>query len=183
MMSVHDIFVNRRGINSIELPRQVEMNAGGELLLRFVNKGHPTHISISALNQQLYTDFIQENLYVADEMVYSIPIKDGPYSGVFDIEVVTGYGTKRAALKVFVTKKPEPAPESQKKPEEARTPLLSHMNLAMVQWLMLAFGILVFLIWILLRSDIFLSIVDALLIIAFVLVVAGVFVAWFSQRQ
>jgi glucan phosphoethanolaminetransferase (alkaline phosphatase superfamily) len=82
-----------------------------------------------------------------------------------------------------VTKKPEPAPESQKKPEEARTPLLSHMNLAMVQWLMLAFGILVFLIWILLRSDIFLSIVDALLIIAFVLVVAGVFVAWFSQRQ
>lgn len=181
MMSVHEIFINRRGINSIELPRQVEVSAGGELLLRFVNKGHPTHVSISALNQQLYTDFIQENLYVPDELIYSIPIRDGPYTGVFDIEVVTGYGTKRGALKVFVTKKPEPAPEPQKKPETARTPLLSHLNLTMVQWLMLALGILLFLIWILLRPDI--SMVDTLLIIAFLLVVAGVLVAWFSRRQ
>ncbi len=182
MMAAYEIHINRRGINSIEIPRQVEVQAGEELLLRFVNHGHPTHVSISALNQQLFTDFIQENLYVADELLYPIPIREGPYTGVFDMEVVTGYGTKRGGFKIFVTKKQEAPEKPEKKTEPERPSLLSLITPSLSIWLAPAIGLVLLILWLLFRGS-ELGLLDGMVIIAFFLVLAGILLAWSHRRQ
>jgi hypothetical protein len=172
-----EIYINRRGINTIEVPRQVEVVAGEMLVLKFVNMGHPTHVSISATNSQLYTSFIQENLYVDDVLEYEIPIKDGPYAGVFDLEVVTGYGTKKTGLKVFVTKKCEPPLHPvQKKVEDTSRPFPRNLPV-----IISALGVLFYIIWLFLRMD-DLLITDVLNVLGFILVLAGA-LAWYSRRS
>lgn len=176
-MVVIEIYINRRGINTIEVPRQVEVISGDTLTLKFINMGHPIHVSISATNSQLYTSFIQENLYVGDVQEYQIPIKEGPYAGVFDMEVVTGYGTKKTGFKVFVTKKCEPPlPAPAKGKEPATTPTL------LFPLVVMGLGILVYLSWIFMRMDSLLP-TDFFNGIGFILVLGGASLAWFYRRS
>lgn len=177
-MVVCEIYINRRGINTMEVPRQVEVVAGDTLTLKFINMGHPTHVSISATNSQMYTPFIQENLYVSDVQEYDIPIKDGPYAGVFDLEVVTGYGTKKSTFKVFVTKKCEPPPKPAQPAVRSKSLILS-INASLA---LLAVGIVLYIAWLLLRAKEF-QIADVLNLLGFLLVLAGVSLTWWSHRS
>jgi hypothetical protein len=171
-----EIYINRRGINTIEVPRQVEVVSGDTLPLKFINMGHPTHVSISATNSQLYTPFIQENLYVGDILEYPIPMRDGPYAGVFEMEVVTGYGTKKTGFKVFVTKKCEPPALAPSPAKEAHPPL------QLLPPIMLSLGVLVYISWILIRMNSLLS-TDLVNGAGFVLVLGGASLAWYYRRS
>jgi hypothetical protein len=176
-MVVIEIYINRRGINTIEVPRQVEVVSGDTLTLKFINMGHPTHVSISATNSQLYTSFIQENLYVGDILEYPIPIKDGPYAGVFEMEVVTGYGTKKTGFKVFVTKKCEPP-----LPTPARSKETSASSPHILPLAIMSLGVLVYLSWIFMRMD-SLLLADLFNGAGFVLVLGGASLAWYYRRS
>ncbi|MDD1679266.1 MAG: hypothetical protein LUO93_08830 [Methanomicrobiales archaeon] len=175
-MVVVEIYINRRGINTIEVPRQIEVVSGETLVLKFINRGgHPTHVSISATNSQLYTSFIQENLYVEDVLEYPIPMKEGPYAGVFDMEVVTGYGTKKTAFKVFVTKKCETPPEAPAKEKKERSKPGRLLPLAVM-----GLGVLFYLSWVFIRMN---SLFETDLVngIGFILVLGGAALAWYYR--
>jgi hypothetical protein len=115
-MPACEIHLNRRGINSIELPAQAQAEAGKSLVLSFNNHGHPLHVSLSALNSARFTSFTHENLFIQGETEYGIPLLEDAAEGAFSLEVVTGYGRTRAEMKVLVRK---PIPEKvEEKPEE-----------------------------------------------------------------
>ena len=104
-----EIHLNRKAINSIELPAQAQAEAGTSLVLTFNNHGHPLHVSLSAMNPARFTSFTHENLFVQGETEYEIPILADAEEGVFTLEVVTGYGRTKGEMKVFVRK---PLPEA-----------------------------------------------------------------------
>lgn len=174
-MVVVEMYINRRGINTLEVPRQVEIVSGDTLVLKLINMGRPTHVSISATNSQLFTSFIQENLYVDDVLEYPIPLKEGPYAGVFDMEVVTGYGTKKTGFKVFVTRKCEPPVQSPVKetisPPSYRVPLMS-----------MILGTLLYVAWIFVRMDPLVP-ADLLNGVGFLLVLGGASLIWYYRRS
>ncbi len=114
-MGAYEIHLNRKAINSIELPAQVQAEAGKPLSLSFNNHGHPLHVSLSALNPARFTSFTHENLFVQGETGFEIPIFDDAEEGMFSLEVVTGYGRTKAEMKVIVRK---PLPEMTPAKEE-----------------------------------------------------------------
>lgn len=121
-----DIHLNRRGINSVEVPAQVEIDAGSTLILRIVNHGSPLHISLSSPNSRMFTDFYHENLYMQDSLEYAIAIFEDAYAGFFDVDVITGYGTNKGSFRVFVKKfieKEIPAPEPDQPQERQKRSL------------------------------------------------------------
>jgi hypothetical protein len=115
-MAACEIHLNRKAINSIELPAQAQAEAGKNLVLSFNNHGHPLHVSLSAMNPARFTSFTHENLFIQGETEFEIPIFEDAEEGVFTLEVVTGYGRTRGELKVLV-RKPLPEPV-EAKPEE-----------------------------------------------------------------
>jgi hypothetical protein len=112
-----EIHLNRRGINTIELPAQVVAEPGKSLVLSFNNHGHPLHVSLSALNAARFTSFAHENLFIQGETEFPIPISEDAGEGAFTLEVVTGYGRTRAEVKVMV-RKPAPEPPAPKEVEK-----------------------------------------------------------------
>jgi hypothetical protein len=121
-----EIHLNRRGINTIELPAQAMAEAGKSLVLSFNNHGHPLHVSLSAMNPARFTSFTHENLFIQGETEYAIPIFEDAEEGAFTLEVVTGYGRTRAGMKVMVRKPaPEPLPEKvEEEPAGLKVPWL-----------------------------------------------------------
>ncbi|HVP25667.1 MAG TPA: hypothetical protein VMS81_06780 [Methanomicrobiales archaeon] len=113
-MPVCEIHLNRRTINSIELPAQALAEAGKSLVLTFNNHGHPLHVSLSAMNPARFTSFTHENLFIQGETQFEIPIFEDAEEGAFTLEVVTGYGRTKGEMKVLVRKplaeQPEPKP-------------------------------------------------------------------------
>jgi len=115
-MAACEIHLNRKAINSIELPAQVMAEAGKDLVLSFNNHGHPLHVSLSAMNPARFTSFTHENLFVQGETEFAIPIFGDAEEGAFVLEVVTGYGRTKGEMQIIVRKPlPEPQPEQ---PEE-----------------------------------------------------------------
>lgn len=97
--------LNRRGVNSVELSaREAPIDAGSDLVLHLKNHGSPTHATIRTQNGQAYTDFFHENLFIDGDMEYRIPIRDSSGDGVFDLELITGYGARSAQFKAVVSK-------------------------------------------------------------------------------
>jgi len=140
-----EIHLNRRGINSIEAPLDAEVAAGKSLDLALINHGHPLHLSVSAVNAGRYTPFMQQNLFVQGQGSLSIPVKgDAPF-GTFDLEVITGYGMRKAVLSVSVISAPvEKAPEV-KAPaaESGRKPLPIRLAVPVL----LALGVILYAAW------------------------------------
>lgn len=100
---IYDLYLNRSGINSIEAPRApVRVRVGGLLRLRFLNRGAPIHITVSSSNIGTFSPFFHENLYVVDETVITIPIRADSSEGVFDIDVLSGYGVMKNSFRVEV---------------------------------------------------------------------------------
>ena len=101
--SGYEIALNRTGINSIDVPREkVLAEPGTGLILKFLNRGAPIHITITASNASIFTEFFHENMYIVDEAVLSIPIRKDCGEGSFDLEIIAGYGAVKAALPVSV---------------------------------------------------------------------------------
>lgn len=99
----YDIYLNRSGINSIDLPREdVSVEIGSLLSLRFLNRGSPIHITASSSNASMYTDFFHENMYVVDESVLAIPIRRESREGFFDLDIIAGYGAVKTGLRIHI---------------------------------------------------------------------------------
>ena len=121
-----EIHLNRRGINTIELPAQAMAEPGKSLVLSFNNHGHPLHVSLSAVNAARFTSFAHENLFIQGETEFPVPISEEAGEGAFTLEVVTGYGRTRAEMKVMV-RKPAPEPpvaKVEEKPAGLKVPWL-----------------------------------------------------------
>ncbi|HMA06082.1 MAG TPA: hypothetical protein VKO45_09185 [Methanomicrobiales archaeon] len=116
-MAACEIHLNRRAINSIEIPAQADVEAGKSLILSFNNHGHPLHVSLSAINAARYTPFTHENLFIQGETDFEIPILEDAGEGAFSLEVVTGYGRTSCEMRVFV-RRPQPEAPAEK-PAEA----------------------------------------------------------------
>lgn len=99
----YEVYLNRSGINTIDPPREkITVEPGGSLRIRFLNRGAPIHITITAANAGMFTDFFHENMYVVDESVLTIPIRRNNKEGFFDLEIISGYGVLKAQMQVNV---------------------------------------------------------------------------------
>jgi hypothetical protein len=112
-----EFYLNRSGINVIEGPKEnIWGEIGSNLRLIFKNRGAPTHITISSPISGMYTDFFHENMYIVDEAVLSIPLRnDGP-EGYFDLEFITGYGGVKTSFHVDIMKGVYQKPSAREEP-------------------------------------------------------------------
>jgi hypothetical protein len=171
-----EIHLNRSGINSVETPTEpVEVQAGSLLRLKLINHAAPIHLTLSSSNAQPFTDFFHQNIYVREETVFDIPIREDAFPGSFDVTVITGYGTVRASLKVAVLREP---PRPQEPPQRPRYPALAppERTLPPVVLLFAAAGLVLYLVWWVTRLDV-------VNFAAFLLLLAGIVVGWLTQRS
>ena len=168
----YEIYVNRTGINSIDIPREkVLAEPGAGLVLKFLNRGAPIHITITSSNASMFTDFFHENMYIVDEAVLSIPIRKDCGEGAFDLEILAGYGAVKAALPVTVVSIQHMRPKVQ---EEYPMQPIAHGR---PHLLMIAMGIGLILYCAWLYSEIaFLNIA------AFIVLIVGALYTWYRHR-
>ncbi len=168
-MAGGEIHLNRKAINSIELPAQVQAEAGKPLVLTFNNHGHPLHVSLSAMNPARFTSFTHENLFVQGQTEYQIPIFEDAEEGTFSIEIVTGYGRTKCDMRVIVRK---PLPEHVEKVEEKEPEGLK------IPWLRvapIAAGLIVY-------GASLVSGIDILKDLAFFILLAGLLLPWLQKQ-
>jgi hypothetical protein len=173
-MAPTEIHLNRRGINSIEAPLAAEVMAGKSLDLALINHGHPLHLSVSASNAARFTPFMQQNLFVQGEGSLSIPVKGDAPAGTFDLEVMTGYGMRKAVLQVTVCPVTDRKPPEEKAPPPApvRSPLALHRAVLPL----LALGVLLYAAWWILQKPDILS--DILSVLSFLALLSAAILAW-----
>jgi len=170
---VYEIFLNRVGINSIELPREkVTAEAGDRLRLKFSNRGAPIHITLTSSNAGMFTDFFHENLYVVDSILFSIPVRKESEEGFFDLEILSGYGITKTSLRVKVIN-----PDLHKSPVKKEEPPLQPVahgrpHLLMV---MMGIGLIFYTAWLYLGLGI-------LNIAAFMTLIIGALYTWYRQQ-
>jgi hypothetical protein len=175
-MPLHEIHLNRRGINSIEVPAEIETPIGDDLVLRLINHGSPLHITLSSSNSTMFTDFYHENLYIDGDEEVRIPIRQTAYPGFFDIDAITGYGTRRSQFRVVVR---EPARSVPPAYEEPSLPVRKESLRERVPVPTLVLGaaaLVLYAIW--LGSGL-----DILNAAAFAALVVGVILLWFWRRS
>lgn len=173
-----EIHLNRRGINAIEVPEEVEAAAGSDLVLRIVNHGSPLHITLASSNSSPFTGFFHENLYVDESEEFRIPIRENAYPGLFNVEVIAGYGARKAQFRVVVRERaaPEPGP-AEPAPGGTAVPALSLPPLPPVAVLApVAAGVVLYGLWLAVR-------VDLLNAAAFAALLIGVILTWLRQRS
>ena len=55
----YEIYLNRTGINSIDIPREkILAEPGAGLVLKFLNRGAPIHITITSANASIFTPMV-----------------------------------------------------------------------------------------------------------------------------
>jgi hypothetical protein len=170
-----EVHINRRGINSIEVPARVEIAAGDSLVLDIINHGPPVHLTLSSDNSAPFTEFFHENLYLGERQEYRIPVYENAFEGSFDLAVITGYGMHRGTTRIQVNrfiKKVEPVPEVP--PVEIASPEPRRSIPVLVVLLLLAAAI-VYGAWLVERADI-------LNYAAFAALSSAVLMAWLSRR-
>lgn len=171
--NAYEIYLNRSGINAIEVPKgPVGVEIGSILTLKFLNRGSPIHISITTSNAGMYTSFFHENLYVVDETLFSISINTDCPTGFFDIEIITGYGVMKAAFRVDVVRG-----LLQTGPQRVREPPLQPVARGRPHPLMVSMGIALILYsaWLFLKIDI-------LNTASFLTLIIGAVYTWYRQR-
>ncbi|PKL55582.1 MAG: hypothetical protein CVV35_09140 [Methanomicrobiales archaeon HGW-Methanomicrobiales-6] len=171
-----EIHLNRRGINAIEVPAEVEAVPGSDLVLRIVNHGSPLHITLASSNSSAFTGFFHENLYVNGTEEFRIPIRENAYPGVFNVEVIAGYGARRAEFRVVVRERPAPEPEPVEVPATPAAPLVPFRWRSSILPLTLAAALVLYGLWFVYR-------VDLLNAAAFAALLIGVILTWLQQRS
>lgn len=170
---IFECYLNRSGINSIEVPReQVRADIGGKLCLKFLNRGAPVHITVTTTNAGMFTDFYHENLYVVDDIVLTIPVKKDSQPGFFDIEILAGYGATKAVIRVDVDRFSEREAEAR----AAKPPVQQPVAHGRPHPLMVAMGIAL----VLYASWIYTGIAN-LNTAAFIILVVGALFTWYRQ--
>ncbi|KAF5090395.1 DUF7524 family protein [Methanoculleus horonobensis] len=172
-----EIQLNRRGINSIEVPAEVEATPGSDLVLRIVNHGSPLHITLASSNSSAFTSFFHENLYVNGPEEFAIPIRGNVYPGTFNIEVIAGYGARKAEFRVVVRERAAPEPEPVEIPATPAVPARSLRWRSSAPTLLLtAAALVLYGLWLVYR-------VDLLNAASFAALLLGVILAWLRQRS
>jgi hypothetical protein len=101
--SGYEIYLNRSGINSIDVPqKELLAEPGTGLRIKFLNCGAPIHITATSSNAGMFTDFFHENMYIVDEAVLRIPIRKDSPTGGFNLDIIAGYGIVKAGVHVTV---------------------------------------------------------------------------------
>jgi hypothetical protein len=168
----YEIALNRTGINSIDVPlEKVFAEPGTGLILKFLNRGAPIHITITSSNASIFTEFFHENMYIVDEAVLSIPIRKDCGEGSFDLEIIAGYGVVKAALPVSIV---IPQHTRLKVQEEYPLQPVAHGR---PHTLMVAMGIGLILYCGWLYTDI-----ELLNIASFIILIVGALYAWYRYR-
>lgn len=168
----YEIYLNRSGINSLDIPREkVLVEPGSGLILKFLNRGAPIHITITSSNAGMFTDFFHENMYIVDEAVLSIPIRKDCQEGAFNLEIIAGYGAVKAVLPVSVVSQQHMRPKVQ---EEYPMQPVAHGR---PHLLMVAMGIalILFCAWIYTE-------IAFLNIASFIILIIGALFTWYRQR-
>jgi hypothetical protein len=168
----YEIFLNRSGINSIDTPREkIIAETGGHLLLKFLNRGAPIHITITSPNAGMFTDFFHENMYIVDEAVLSIPIRKDCVEGSFDLEIIAGYGVMKAGMHVTII-----TPQRMRPTVQEEFPL-QPVARGRPHLLMVTMGIALILYSAWLYTNI-----PFLNIASFILLIVGALYTWYRQR-
>ncbi len=170
--SGYDIYLNRSGINSIDLPRgKIQALTGNILHVKFINRGAPIHITITSANASMFTDFYHENQYVVDESVLAIPIYSDVQEGFFDLEIIAGYGVMKTIARVDVIrtqqKKPIILEELPVQPVARGRP-----HLLMV---MMGIALILYTAWLY-------TAIELLNIASFIILIVGALYIWYRQR-
>ena len=168
-----EFYLNRLGINFIEAPKEnIWAEIGGRLRIIFKNRGAPTHITISSPNSGMYTDFFHENMYVVDETVLTITLRNDCQEGFFDLEITTGYGGIKTSVRVDVV---QPA-NIQKKAVKEEFPLqpVAHGR---PHLLMIMMGIAL-----ILYSASLYTKIEFLNTAAFIILIVGALYTWYRQQ-
>jgi hypothetical protein len=168
----YEIYLNRSGINSIDPPREkVIAEPGSGLVIKFLNRGAPIHITISSSNASMFTDFFHENMYIVDEAALSIPIRKDCPEGSFDLEIIAGYGAVKAAVPVSVVFLQHVRPTVQE--EYPLQPVArGRPHLLMIT---MGIALILFSVWI--YTDI-----EFLNITSFIILIVGALYTWYRQR-
>jgi len=171
-VSGFEIYLNRSGINSIDLPREkIQAVTGSTLQVKFLNRGAPIHITITSANASMFTDFFHENMYIVDESVLSIPLSPDCQEGFFNLEIIAGYGVMKASVRVDVIppqrQKPKILEESPVQPVARGRP-----HILMV---MMGIALILYTAWLYTKTE-FLNIAS------FIMLIVGALYLWYRQR-
>jgi hypothetical protein len=167
-----EIYLNRSGINSIDLPRgMIQGVTGDNLQVKFVNRGAPIHITITSANASMYTDFYHENVYVVDEAVLMVPIYPDIHEGFFNLEIIAGYGGMKTTVRVDVIHPP------QKKPIISEELPIQPVSRGRPHLLMVMMGIAV-----ILYTAWLYTAIEQLNIASFLILIVGALYIWYRQR-
>jgi hypothetical protein len=173
-LPAYEVYLNRIGINTIEVPREtVSVTTGSKLRLNLVNRGAPIHITITSSNAGMYTDFFHENMYVIDSVLLSLPIRKDAKAGFFDLEISSGYGVTKAMLHVEVVN-----PVSYKNVDSREETPLQPIARGRPHFLMVTMGIslISYTAWLYLG-------IQLLNTSAFIILITGALYAWYRQQQ
>lgn len=172
-----EIHLNRRGINTIEVPDVVEAMPGSDLALRLVNHGSPLHITLASANSSTFTGFFHENLYVNGTEEFTIPIREDAYPGTFNVEVIAGYGARRAEFRVVVRERTKSELEPVESPPTAAvTGVSSRWRLSAPVFALIAAALVLYGLWLAYRVELFNA-------AAFAVLLLGVIFTWLRQRS
>jgi hypothetical protein len=167
----YEIYLNRSSINSIDIPREkVLAEPGAGLVLKFLNRGAPIHITITSSNASMFTDFFHENMYIVDEAVLSIPIRKDCGEGSFELDIIAGYGAVKVALPVSVVvqhMRPKVQEEYPLQPVAHGRPHLLMVTMGI--------GLILYCSWIYTDIAVF-------NIAAFIILIVGALYTWYRQR-
>jgi hypothetical protein len=167
-----EIYLNRSGINTIDLPREkIQAVTGNNLRVKFINRGAPIHITITSANASMYTGFYHENMYVVDESELTIPIYSDIQEGFFNLEIIAGYGGMKTTIMVGIIhpplKKPIILEETPVQPVARGRPhiLMVMMGIALILY----------------TSWLYTSI-ELLNVASFIMLIVGALYIWYRQR-
>jgi hypothetical protein len=167
----YELYLNRSSINSIDIPRKkILAEPGTGLVLKFLNRGAPIHITITSSNAGMFTDFFHETLYIVDEAVLSIPIRKDCGEGSFELDVIAGYGAVKAALPVSVVvqhMRPKVQEEYPLQPVAHGRPHLLMVTMGI--------GLILYCAWVYTDIEIF-------NIAAFIILIVGALYTWYRQK-
>jgi len=167
-----EIYLNRSGINTIEVPPDnVHVECGRMLRVRFVNRGAPVHITASSSNAGMFSDFFHENMYVIDEVTLGIQTRKDCSPGFFDIDILAGYGASKATLRIEVNVRPTRGGEEQKKEPPVQPVAHGRPHLLMIT---LGIGLVLYSTWYYMK-------IEALNVLAFIVLIVGALFVWYRQ--
>jgi hypothetical protein len=167
----YEIYLNRSGINSIDLPRgRITAECGDKLVLKFINRGAPIHITVSSSNAVMYTDFFHENLYIVDESILTIPVRKDCEEGSFDLEIIAGYGGVKTITHIVVVSPPHLRPVVQ---EEMPLHPVAHGRPHLLMILM-GISLILYTSW-------FYTGIELLNIASFIILIVGALYTWYRQ--